>query len=241
VAVESTGAARSAQGGYESEACFEKAVQGAASIVRHLAETGFDADLWAGGTSTIRVADYAASMEALAQAMPMPQLDLRAAASRLANVGRGGALVLVSGMPDHVLLEVQRLFGREFATTVVMTATENVEQRGGIPTYRGDHRAGGASRILGPGVGESDGQVMGNRLGKLIGVAAIALALARLDRLLEPSIESPPWQVVLIGAAVLGGLLTWAISAARLGGGPGCPSPAPRSSCCWPASWPPAS
>jgi hypothetical protein len=58
---------------------------------------------------------------------------------------------------------------------------------------------------------------MGNRLGKLIGVAAIALALARLDRLLEPSIESPPWQVVLIGAAVLGGLLTWAMSAARLG------------------------
>jgi uncharacterized protein (DUF58 family) len=127
---------------YESEACFEKAVQGAASIVRHLAETGFDADLWAGGTSTIRVADYAASMEALAQAMPMPQLDLRAAASRLANVGRGGALVLVSGVPDHVLLEVQRLFGREFATTVVMTATENASsneaafQRTGATTVR---------------------------------------------------------------------------------------------------------
>jgi hypothetical protein len=127
---------------YESEACFEKAVRGAASIVRHLAETGFDADLWAGGSSTIRVADYAVSMEALAQAAPMPQLDLRAAASRLANVGRGGALVLVSGVPDHVLLEVQRLFGREFATTVVMTATENASsneaafQRTGATTVR---------------------------------------------------------------------------------------------------------
>lgn len=66
-------------------------------------------------------------------------------------------------------------------------------------------------------MGESDGQVMGNRLGKLIGVAAIALGLARLDRLLEPSIEGPPWQVVLVGAAVLGGLLTWATSSARLG------------------------
>jgi uncharacterized protein (DUF58 family) len=127
---------------YESEACFEKAVRGAASIVRHLAHTGFDADLWAGGTSTIRVADYALSMESLAQAMPMPQLDLRAAASRLANVGRGGALVLVSGIPDHVLLEVQRLFGREFATTVVMTATEATSsneaafQRTGATTVR---------------------------------------------------------------------------------------------------------
>ncbi len=66
-------------------------------------------------------------------------------------------------------------------------------------------------------MGESDGQVMGNRLGKLIGVAAIGLALARLDRLLEPSIEGPAWQLVLVGAAVLGGLLTWAVSSARLG------------------------
>lgn len=127
---------------YENESCFEKAVRGAASIVRHLAESGFDADLWAGGTSTVRVAEHAAAMEALARVTWMPQLDLRATASRLANVGRGGALVLVSGVPDHVLLEVQRLFGREFATTVVMTATETTSaneaafQRTGATTVR---------------------------------------------------------------------------------------------------------
>lgn len=127
---------------YENEECFEKAVRGAAAIVRHLAESGFDADLWAGGTATIRVSDYQAAMEALARVTWMPRLDLRAAASRLANVGRGGALILVSGVPDHVLLEVQRLFGREFATTVVMTATETTSsneaafQRAGATTVR---------------------------------------------------------------------------------------------------------
>jgi hypothetical protein len=117
-------------------------VQGTASIVHHLADSGFDADLWAGGSSTIRVSDYSAAMEALAQVDWMAQLDLRAAASRLANVARGGALVLVSGVPDHTLLEIQRLFGRDFATTVVMTATETASsneaafQRAGATTVR---------------------------------------------------------------------------------------------------------
>lgn len=130
------------QSAYEDEACFEKAVQGAASMVRHLAESGFDADLWAGGTSTIRVADYAAAMEALARVAWMPHLDLRSTASRLANVGRGGALVMVSGAPDAVLLQVQQLFGREFATTVVMAATDrdtpelSAFQRTGATTVR---------------------------------------------------------------------------------------------------------
>lgn len=60
---------------------------------------------------------------------------------------------------------------------------------------------------------------MGNRLHPLIGVAAVALALARLDRLLEPSIDGPPWQIVLAGAAVAGALLTWAMTPARIGRG----------------------
>jgi uncharacterized protein (DUF58 family) len=109
---------------YQNEACFEKAVQGAASIVRHLATDGFDAHLWAGGTETIDVRDYAAAMEALARVKTQPSLDLRTAAGRMSRVGGGGALVLVSGVPDSVLLEVHNLFGRDYGTTVVMSAAE---------------------------------------------------------------------------------------------------------------------
>lgn len=109
---------------YENAACFEKAVKGTASVVRHLARSGFDADLWAGGTGTIRVADYARTMEALARVQLASQLDLRAVAGRLSAVGRGGALILVSGVPDHHLLDIHRLFGRDFGTTVVMLASE---------------------------------------------------------------------------------------------------------------------
>ncbi len=109
---------------YQNDACFEKAVRGSASMVRHLATSGFDADLWAGGNDTVRVSDYASAMEALARVQVQPNLDLRAVAGRLAKVGRGGALVLISGVPDALLLEVHRLFSREFATTVVMSAAE---------------------------------------------------------------------------------------------------------------------
>jgi hypothetical protein len=109
---------------YENAACFEKAVQGAASVVRHLAATGFDADIWAGGTGTTRVADYAVTMEALALVQAAPRLDLSAVAGRLSTVGRGGALVLISGVPDHTLLEVHRLIGRDYGTTILMTAGE---------------------------------------------------------------------------------------------------------------------
>ncbi|MDH4116185.1 MAG: DUF58 domain-containing protein [Acidimicrobiia bacterium] len=133
------------RGVYESEACFEKAVKGAASIVRYLAESGFDADLWAGGTSTIRVADYPQAMEALALVDSADHLDLRAAAGRLAGVGRGGALVLVTGVPDHVLLEVHRLFGREYGTTVVMTAAETTSSN-----EAAFHRAGATTVRVAP-------------------------------------------------------------------------------------------
>jgi hypothetical protein len=109
---------------YQHDACFEKAVKGAASIVRHLAASGFDADLWAGGSEAVAVEDYTGSMERLATVTTQPDLDLRAVATRLSRVGRGGALVLVTGVPDGTLLEVHRLFGREFPTTVLMSASE---------------------------------------------------------------------------------------------------------------------
>jgi transglutaminase-like putative cysteine protease len=63
----------------------------------------------------------------------------------------------------------------------------------------------------------SDGEDMGTRLVRLIAAAAVLLGLARLTRLIQPSLEGPPWQVVVVVAAILGGLLTWAVRAARLG------------------------
>jgi uncharacterized protein (DUF58 family) len=109
---------------YESEECFEKSVRGAASIIRHLAREGFDADLWAGGVGATSISQYSAVMEQLAVVEREGQVDIRAVASRLKAVGRGGALVLVTGIPDSDLLEVQRLMSREYRTTVVMSASE---------------------------------------------------------------------------------------------------------------------
>ncbi len=109
---------------YETEDCFEKAVRGAASMVRHLAREGFDADLWAGGVAATPVSQYGAVMEKLAIVQREGLVDIRAVASRLKTVGRGGALVLVTGVPDSDLLEVQRLMSREYRTTVVMSASE---------------------------------------------------------------------------------------------------------------------
>jgi uncharacterized protein (DUF58 family) len=109
---------------YESEDCFEKAVRGAASMVRHLAREGFDADLWAGGVAATPVSQYAAVMEKLAIVQREGRVDIRSVAARLKSVGRGGALVLVTGIPDSDLLEVHRLMSREYRTTVVLSASE---------------------------------------------------------------------------------------------------------------------
>ena len=109
---------------YESHECFEKAVRGAASMVRHLGREGFDADVWAGGSGATPVAQYSTVMETLAVVDREDRLDIRAVGARLKAVGRGGALILVTGVPDSDLLEVQRLMAREYRTTVVLSATE---------------------------------------------------------------------------------------------------------------------
>lgn len=109
---------------YESSDHFEKAVRGAASVVRHLARSGFDADLWAGGAQTLGVDSYSTVMERLAMVDVEEDLDLRAVASRMRQTGRGGALVLVTGIADHELLEVHRLLSRDYRSTIVMSATD---------------------------------------------------------------------------------------------------------------------
>jgi transglutaminase-like putative cysteine protease len=47
-------------------------------------------------------------------------------------------------------------------------------------------------------------------------LAAIGLAMARLERLLRSGTEGLPWEVVIVAAAVLGGAITWAAIAYRL-------------------------
>ena len=57
---------------------------------------------------------------------------------------------------------------------------------------------------------------MGYRLTWLAGIAAIALALARMQRLLRPSLDGLPWEIILAASAILGGAITWALLASRV-------------------------
>lgn len=59
---------------------------------------------------------------------------------------------------------------------------------------------------------------MGYRLTWMAGVTGIALALARVARLLLPSSSGLPWEVLLIAAAVLGATISWAAVAYRVPG-----------------------
>lgn len=108
---------------YPQPEAFERAVSGAASVVRHLVNGGFSADIWAGG-GVIDASHYATAMEALAVVSPAHDLDLLAMATRLRRPEGGGVLVLVGGHADHGLLTLQRLLAPTHPTTVLMSVTE---------------------------------------------------------------------------------------------------------------------
>lgn len=129
---------------YVDDDHFEKAVVGAASVVRHLAHGGFSGDLWAGGP-TIEVGSYAAAMEALALVRRVDLIDLRAVATRLRNTGRGGLLVLVSGLPDGELLGVHRLLGSQHRSSVLLSAHSSESEM--LSHFR---RAGVRTALAGP-------------------------------------------------------------------------------------------
>lgn len=111
---------------YQSLEAFEKAVSGAASVVRHMLSSGFDADLWSGGTpiSSSEPNPYARAMETLAGVQPEQGLDIRTAALRLQRRGHGGAMVMVTGVPDNELLTVGQLLTGNYASTVLMSVSE---------------------------------------------------------------------------------------------------------------------
>lgn len=53
---------------------------------------------------------------------------------------------------------------------------------------------------------------MGRGLGQLSGALAVVLALGRLGRLFESGPDTPPWQLILIASAFLGGVAWWLLS-----------------------------
>jgi Protein of unknown function DUF58 len=131
---------------YESDEAFETAVSGAASVISHLVRSGFDADLWAGEANTIDASRYAVTMERLAMVSPDPAIDIEAVGSRVRHRGGGGALVLVTGVPDRKLLSVQRLLAPDFGATLLMGVTSTTPQ-----TVIGFHRVGATTVIVDPG------------------------------------------------------------------------------------------
>ena len=54
------------------------------------------------------------------------------------------------------------------------------------------------------------------RVSWLAGIAGIAFALSRAERLLRASVDGLPWESILVAAVILGGTLTWAGLAYRL-------------------------
>ncbi|MDP8959241.1 MAG: DUF3488 and transglutaminase-like domain-containing protein [Actinomycetota bacterium] len=56
------------------------------------------------------------------------------------------------------------------------------------------------------------------RFSWIAGAAALILALARMERLLRPAVEGPPWEMALMAAGVLGLVITWTMLAYGRGG-----------------------
>ncbi len=108
---------------YPTEKSFEQAVRGAASAVTHLHQGGFGPELWtAKRAPALRSGNrYQVAMEMLATVSTVPHLDLCDTVSRLRRQGvGGGALIVVTGVPDDGVLSAYRLLAKEFTRTVVM-------------------------------------------------------------------------------------------------------------------------
>jgi transglutaminase-like putative cysteine protease len=58
---------------------------------------------------------------------------------------------------------------------------------------------------------------MAYRFSWIAGAAAILLALVRMERLLRPIQEGPPWQLALLAGALLGAVITWTAVSYRVG------------------------
>ncbi|MCI0677716.1 MAG: DUF3488 and transglutaminase-like domain-containing protein [Actinobacteria bacterium] len=63
---------------------------------------------------------------------------------------------------------------------------------------------------------DRDEEQMGKRLGRLAGLYALALVLARLGRLLQTGPDIPRWELILVAATLLGGIVWWLVAQTRL-------------------------
>ncbi|OFW66633.1 MAG: hypothetical protein A2Z12_08355 [Actinobacteria bacterium RBG_16_68_21] len=133
---------------YPIPQAFEHAVRGAASAVSHLYQGGFSPELWAterapGSRSDNR---YQQAMEILASIQPTPNLDLRRTVARLRRQGvGGGALIVVTGVPDDGVLGAYRVLAKDFTRTVVMAVADRPGETAG--TFQ---RAGAVTVYAGP-------------------------------------------------------------------------------------------
>lgn len=64
---------------------------------------------------------------------------------------------------------------------------------------------------MGTGVDSRNEVIMGI-IGRLAGIAAFALMMARLGQLVESGPESPAWQLIMVASAFLGGVVWWLLS-----------------------------
>lgn len=133
---------------YPVPEAFEQAVRGTASAVSHLYKGGFSPELWAAerAPGTRSGSRYQQAMEMLATIQPTPHLDLRRTVSRLRRQGvGGGALIVVTGVPDDGVLAAFRVLAKDFSRTVVMAVTD-----GAADSVAMFQRVGAVTVVVGP-------------------------------------------------------------------------------------------
>lgn len=133
---------------YPVDEAFEQAVRGAASAVTHLYQGGFSPELWAADRAPgLRSGSrYQQAMDMLATVSTNPNLDLRNTVSRLRRQGvGGGALIVVTGVPDEGVLAAYRVLAKDFTRTVVMAVGDRT-----VESATMFQRAGAVTMIVGP-------------------------------------------------------------------------------------------
>jgi len=114
-------------GRYPVPEAFEQSVRGAASAVAHLYRGGFSPELWGAERAPgMRSGNrYIQAMDMLATIDTSNTLDLRRTVTRLRRQGvGGGALVIVTGVPDDGALAAYRILAKDFTRTIVMAVAD---------------------------------------------------------------------------------------------------------------------
>lgn len=116
------------QSAYPDSPAFERAVSGAASVLRHLIDGGFAVDIWWGGSDIESASTYHEAMTRLAIVEPSAVMGLAATAVKVGRGDGSGLLVAVTGRPDQELADVGRLLARSYPNTVLMASVPDTEE-----------------------------------------------------------------------------------------------------------------